>query len=110
MMRRNCYFFVMICISCYDLIACMKEDDQLHESEVAEQLNDSNEDLDEAYDQLESNKSTDLTDDEDHYINGKVLLLEDENIIRIEADTNLVEDTEIGVRFEKAYGMLSSIS
>src|SRR5699024_2772478 len=45
-----------------------------------------------------------------HYITGKVTLLEDENLIRIEAETNLIEGAQIDVRFGKAYGMLSSIS
>src|SRR5690625_7444143 len=41
-------------------------------------------------------------------IEGQVTVIEDENIVRVELDTNLVENTDVEVNMSKAYRELSS--
>src|SRR5699024_12750388 len=42
-------------------------------------------------------------------IEGKVIVKEDENVIRVEGETNLIEDTTIDVNLTRAYGELGGI-
>src|SRR5699024_2370003 len=46
--------------------------------------------------------------DEEQIIDGKVIVKEDENVIRVEAETNLIEGTFVNVNVFKAFGELSS--
>lgn len=123
-MNRYWRLILILLISFFMLIACTDQDEnendnnQLEETEENELKNNNNDnnskvmdgDLDETNDQEENSKDIDAIADEDHYITGKVMLLENENLIRVEAETNLIEGAKIDARFGKAYGMLSSVS
>src|SRR5690625_4944419 len=94
---------ISILFAClFILVGCTGDDgnendnNQLEETEEneLENNNDNNskgldEDLDETNDQEENSKDIAAVADEDHYITGKVFIMEDENMIRVEAETNL---------------------
>src|SRR5690625_3186311 len=111
----------MMFISVFVLLACNNQDEHLNDNDPVqeteenepqtdeENIDSSDEEIDETDDQMEENKDIDLAEDEDHYINGKVIMKEDENMIRIEAETNLIEGIRVKSRLNKGFGMLSSI-
>lgn len=102
------------------LIACTDNDEnendnnhleEIEENELENNNNDNNskdldEDLDETNDDGKEDKDVAALADEDHYIDGKVFILENENLIRVEAETNLVEGTRVKALLRKAYGMV----
>lgn len=89
-------FILFTC--CFILMACSDNDEnvnnnQLQENELEndnqskENTDDSNEDLDVINDDEEMNEDMDVAAEEDHYINGKVSIKEDEKILQVEAET-----------------------
>src|SRR5690625_4815769 len=111
----------MMFISVFVLLACNNQDEHLNDNDPVqeteenepqtdeENIDSSDEEIDETDDQMEENQDIDLAEDEDYYINGKVIMKEDENMIRIEAETNLIEGIRVKSRLNKGFGMLSSI-
>ena len=118
---------LLLLMSCFILIACTKENEQIDNNRVQnmdenEQQNnnenehvqkgnsdDSDKDLDEINDNKKEVMDVDALINEDHYINGTIFIKENENLIRVEAETNLIEGLFIGTSLKKGFGMLSSI-
>lgn len=81
-------------------------------NERAEKNNDMDEDLedmDETNDNQEENMNADASADEEQYIEGKVVVKEDENIFRVELETNLVEGTLVSASLWRAFGIADTL-
>lgn len=55
----------------------------------------------------ENTNEEQILEDEEHMLGGRVIVIEDDNIIRVEAETNLIEGTEVQVNVVRAFGILS---
>src|SRR5690625_4026387 len=104
----------LLFISCFILIACSNENEQVDNDEAAQEIDEDeqqNEGQPEENSDDEEDKDADALADEDHYIDGTVYMMEEENMIRVEAETNLVEGTTLEAPLRKAYGIpLPSLS
>ena len=77
-----------------------QRDEEPEEEEVVEtEADDGNEELEEEQAPV----------DEEQMIEGKVIVKESENTIRVEADTNLIEGTKVEVSLRRAFGILDTV-
>src|SRR5690625_1595118 len=95
------------------LIGCTSDKEETkgkEEPETKEEQKEDSEDTVEVKDDEEDEEIEDAqaSADEEQIIDGKVIVKEDENVIRVEAETNLIEGTFVNVNVFKAFGELSS--
>src|SRR5690625_103699 len=116
MLKKYMLLILLSLTSCLFIVSCSNEEDSTTNNNIDEtqedvQQDDSEKELKEMgdveKDMKESDNDADLAD-EDQYIGGAVTVNEDENLVRVELETNLVEGTVAKVNMGKAFGELSS--
>src|SRR5690625_4350568 len=108
MSKRKLFSFLLLFILAI-MIGCSSEDEAEGKTEPERDEEPEEEEVveTETNDQEEKEEEQEPAEEE-QLIEGEVTVIEDENIVRVELDTNLVENTVVEVNMRKAYGELSS--
>lgn len=117
-MKKYMFILLILLTVCFVMVSCSNNDENengnnLNKTEKDAQQKDNDKELEESNNTTKNNEKNDddkdkdvaTPNEEEQHIEGTVFVKEDENMIRVEAETNLVEGTPTKVSLRRAYGI-----
>lgn len=107
---RRIYVAVLVTLLAIILISCSSESEAELENNEEKSENDTSVEVDKEVVEEDVKEDSAASENDEYMISGTVMVLEDENMIRVEAETNLLEGTSFDMRVKKAFGEIDASS
>lgn len=112
-MNKYIFYLITLCICASFLVACSGNDEEsdasTEQEEKASSANDE-EEKEETKEEEDKDKEEDnsINKDEEQKIEGNVIVDQDEAKLKVEAESNLLENTQVDAMLRKAYGEIDA--